>query len=142
MRCNSHHLLSKFKLIVALLSPKSFFAVTLYFPASSTVTFLISKLAKYECPSLSTFNWKIKKILDKFLFMSDIIIHKGCFTYVCLTMVKAHYYFLKTNHKIIFWFSIRLHIGITISIKPNFLKTLGVHADFCYIKYALKKLRF
>lgn len=40
------YLLSKLRLIVALLSPNSFFAVTLYFPASSTVTFLISRVAK------------------------------------------------------------------------------------------------
>lgn len=51
------YLLSKFKLIVALLSPSSFFAVTLYLPASSTVTFFISSDAKYECPSLSIINY-------------------------------------------------------------------------------------
>lgn len=43
--------LSKFKLIVALLSPNSFFAVTLYLPASSTVTLFISSDAKYDWPS-------------------------------------------------------------------------------------------
>lgn len=52
------NLLSKLRLIVALLSPNSFFAVTLYFPASSTVTFLISSDAKYELPSLSTVIYK------------------------------------------------------------------------------------
>lgn len=50
--------LSKFKLIVALLSPNSFFAVTLYLPASSTVTSLIWSDAKYDWPSLSTVCWK------------------------------------------------------------------------------------
>jgi hypothetical protein len=48
------HLLSKLRLMVALLSPSSFFAVTLYFPASSTVTFFISRAEKYEWPSFST----------------------------------------------------------------------------------------
>lgn len=43
--------LSKFKLMVALLSPNSFFAVTLYLPASSTVTLFISSDAKYDWPS-------------------------------------------------------------------------------------------
>lgn len=43
--------LSKLRLIVALLSPSSFLAVTLYFPASSTVTLLISSDAKYDIPS-------------------------------------------------------------------------------------------
>lgn len=52
------YLLSKFRLIVALLSPSSFLAVTLYFPASSMVTFFISSDAEYECPSLSTLVWK------------------------------------------------------------------------------------
>lgn len=52
------NLLSKLRDMVALDSPSSFFAVTLYLPASSTVTFFISKLAKYECPSLSTTSWK------------------------------------------------------------------------------------
>ena len=37
---NQMYLLSKLRLIVALDSPRSFLAVTLYFPASSTVTFL------------------------------------------------------------------------------------------------------
>lgn len=50
------YLLSKFNVMVALLSPNSFFAVTLYLPASSTVTFLISRAAKYSWPSLSTDN--------------------------------------------------------------------------------------
>lgn len=45
--------LSKFRLIVAFDSPSSFLAVTLYLPASSTVTPRISSDAKYEWPSLS-----------------------------------------------------------------------------------------
>jgi hypothetical protein len=52
----SLYLLSKFNVMVALLSPNSFLAVTLYLPASSTVTFLISRAAKYCWPSLSTDN--------------------------------------------------------------------------------------
>lgn len=54
------YLLSKFKEIVAFDSPSSFFAVTLYLPASSTVTFFISSVAKYEWPSLSTVSWNFK----------------------------------------------------------------------------------
>jgi len=40
------NLLSKFKLIVALLSPNSFLAVTLYLPASSAATLTISSVEK------------------------------------------------------------------------------------------------
>ena len=50
------YLLSKFNVMVALLSPNSFLAVTLYLPASSTVTLLISRAAKYCWPSFCTDN--------------------------------------------------------------------------------------
>lgn len=52
---------------MALDSPSSFFAVTLYLPASSTVTFLISRVAKYEWPSLSTVSWNGSTVFDKVL---------------------------------------------------------------------------
>jgi len=52
------NLLSKLRLIVALLSPSSFLAVTLYFPASSTATFFISSAATYLSPSFSISNYK------------------------------------------------------------------------------------
>lgn len=76
-------LLSKFKLMVALLSPSSFFAVTLYLPASSTVTFFISSDAKYECPSLSTVSWNIQN-------HTLIII----LSYLLYTIVIQQYYFI------------------------------------------------
>ena len=50
------NLLSKLRLIVALLSPSSFLAVTLYFPASSTATLEIASTATYKPPSFSTVN--------------------------------------------------------------------------------------
>ena len=40
----SHHLLSKFRLMDALHSPASFLAITLYLPASCSVTSVISIL--------------------------------------------------------------------------------------------------
>lgn len=62
------YLLSKFNVMVALLSPSSFLAVTLYLPASSTVTFLISRAAWYSWPFLSTESygkegWKCSVVL-------------------------------------------------------------------------------
>lgn len=41
-----HDLLSKLRLMLALLSPSSFLAVTLYLPASSAATFVISRVEK------------------------------------------------------------------------------------------------
>ena len=57
--CNFKYLLSKFRVMVALDSPRSFRAVTLYLPASSTVTFFNSKVQShvYLSNSLVT-TWK------------------------------------------------------------------------------------
>lgn len=68
MFVQKQYLLSKFKLIVALLSPSSFLAVTLYLPASSTVTLLISSEAWYDLPSLLTVSWNIEKSRISFDF--------------------------------------------------------------------------
>merc|ERR1711962_386096 len=46
-----HHLLSKLRLMFALLSPSWFLAVTLYLPASSTVTFFRLIVTKYALSS-------------------------------------------------------------------------------------------